>query len=52
MLDIIESETSSEESSDEGEEIMSSNVGVLCNHVNENEKLMNESKRIDYENRP
>jgi len=51
VLDIIESETSSEESSDEGEELMSSNVGVLYqNHYNENEKLMNDSKREDYEN--
>lgn len=51
VIDIIESETSSEESSDEGEELLSSNVGVLYqNQFNENEKLMNDSKRVDYEN--
>jgi hypothetical protein len=51
VVDLIESESSSEESSGEGEELLSSNVGVLYgNQFNENEKLMNDSKRVDYEN--
>jgi len=51
VVDLIESESSSEESSGEGEELLSSNIGVLYgNQFNENEKLMNDSKRVDYEN--